>query len=273
MRSIISTINKVLGLMGIQLISKNSLFQLMKRASERDHFSESEMLNQIDLGVVRAVLESEIEPRNEDLIQYFRSIGNSNSAFRQDLVALLFNNFKKDGTFIEVGACDGIATSNTLLLEREYSWKGLLVEPASIWHEDLHKNRRAQIDTRCAWKSDGEKIPFVEKKSPGRSGIFETSDDKTEPNSVYIVESVTLDRLISDNPQFNTVDFLSVDTEGSEYEVLQGFPFEKIWPRFICVEHNYNDLKRNQVRDLLKGHGYSIFLESLSYVDDWFYKI
>jgi FkbM family methyltransferase len=184
----------------------------------------------------------------------------------------MFNNFKTHGTFIEVGACDGVATSNTLLLEQEYSWSGLLVEPARIWHTDLFRNRSAQIETRCAWKSNGEELQFVEKISPGRSGIVETSNDDTVAHEFYAVETVTLELLISENTLLGKVDFLSVDTEGSELEVLQGFPFEKIQPRFICVEHNFNVLKREQVRCLLRKHGYHVFLESLSHVDDWFYK-
>lgn len=272
MRILLSTANKILGLVGLRLISKRGWSRLLDTASDRDQLAEKQMLAQIDFGVAMAVLKSEIGPTNNDLIRYLQDIDLSHSAFRQDLIALLFNNFKECGSFIEVGACDGIATSNTLLLERKYSWKGLLVEPASIWHSDLHKNRKVQIDTRCAWNTDGELIEFVEKKSPGRSGILETLDDETEPNDIYFVESVTLESLLLENFQLDSVDFLSVDTEGSELEVLQGFPFDKIQPRFICVEHNYNELKRIQVRTLLIEHGYSIFLESLSYVDDWFYK-
>lgn len=272
MRISLSSVNKILGLVGLRLISKRGWSRLMDTVSDRDHLAEEQRLAQIDLGVAKAVLQSRNGLTNNDLIRYFHDIDLSHSAFRQDLIALLFNNFKERGTFIEVGACDGIATSNTLLLERKYSWKGLLVEPASIWHPDLYKNRKVKIDTRCAWKTDGDLIEFVEKKSPGRSGILETSDDATESNDIYLVESVTLESLIAENFQSDSVDFLSVDTEGSELEVLQGFPFEKIQPSFICVEHNYNEIKRNQVRTFLAEHGYRVFLESLSYVDDWFYK-
>lgn len=272
MRFLLATLNKLLKIIGLRVITTRGWSSFVRLAFERDALVENRMKTQIDFGVVRTVIETRIGPTEADLTRYLESVSESNSAFRQDLIALMFNNFKTHGTFIEVGACDGVATSNTLLLEREYSWVGLLVEPARIWHADLFRNRTAQIETRCAWKSNGEQLQFVEKLSPGRSGIVETSNDDTAANEFYSVETVTLSMLLSESTTFENVDFLSVDTEGSELEVLQGFPFEKIQPRFICVEHNFNDFKRAQVRSLLGRHGYHVFLESLSQVDDWFYK-
>jgi FkbM family methyltransferase len=272
MKILLRTLNSALRKIGLRVITTKGWSNFIRLAHERDNLLENLRRIQIDLGVVRTVIETRIGPSEADLSRYMENFEESNSAFRQDLIALMFNNFKTHGTFIEVGACDGVATSNTLLLEREYFWTGLLVEPARIWHEDLFRNRTSQIETRCAWKSNGEQLQFVEKLSPGRSGIVETSDDYTVANAFYSVETVSLEMLISENPKLKNVDFLSVDTEGSELEVLQGFPFEKIQPRFICVEHNFNDLKRAQVRSLLGRHGYQIYLESLSHVDDWFYK-
>jgi len=272
LRFILKIVNGLLGVIGLRVITKRGWSNFINIALERDKLAENSLKTQIDLGVVQAILGTNIGPTGIDLSQYIRDIDKSYSAFRQDLIALLFNNFKANGTFIEVGACDGVATSNTLLLEREYSWRGLLVEPAKIWHSDLLRNRNAQIDTRCAWKSNGDQVKFVEKLSPGRSGIVETSDDDTAVSAVYFVETVTLERLISESSFLGIVDFLSIDTEGSELEVLQGFPFDKTQPKFICVEHNYNELKRAQVRSLLRDHGYQVFLETLSHVDDFFYK-
>jgi FkbM family methyltransferase len=272
LRFLLGTLNRLLRTIGLRVITTRGWSNFIRLALERDALVENQVKIEIDLGVVRTIIETRIGPTEVDLTRYLENISESHSAFRQDLIALMFNNFKTNGTFIEVGACDGVATSNTLLLEREYSWTGLLVEPARIWHADLFRNRTAQIETRCAWKSNGEQLQFVEKFSPGRSGIVETSNDDTIANTFYTVETVSLEMLISESTTLRTVDFLSVDTEGSELEVLQGFPFEKIQPRFICVEHNFNDVKRAQVRSLLKRYGYQVFLESLSHVDDWFYK-
>lgn len=272
MRFLLGKLNTILRTIGLRVITTRGWSSITRLALERDDLVENQLKTQIDLGVVRAVIERQIGLTEVDLDQYLQNVDESNSAFRQDLIALMFNNFKTHGTFIEVGACDGVATSNTLLLEQKYSWSGLLVEPARIWHADLFRNRTAQIETRCAWKSNGERLQFVEKLSPGRSGILETSTDDTVANEFYSVDTVTLDMLLSENTELENVDFLSVDTEGSELEVLQGFPFEKIKPRFICVEHNFNEIKRAQVRSLLGDYGYRVFLESLSHVDDWFYK-
>ena len=65
----------------------------------------------------------------------------TNSQNYQDLWALFENKFKRDGFFVEFGATDGVTGNNTLLLEREYGWTGILAEPNPHWHNDLFYNR------------------------------------------------------------------------------------------------------------------------------------
>ena len=57
----------------------------------------------------------------------------------QDLITLDLFGFKNNGIFIEAGACDGILNSNTYLLEKEFSWSGLLVEPLNDYFIELKK--------------------------------------------------------------------------------------------------------------------------------------
>ncbi len=61
------------------------------------------------------------------------------SQLGQDIFALAANKFKRGGYFVEFGATNGIDLSNTYALEKEYGWKGILSEPATVWHEDLKK--------------------------------------------------------------------------------------------------------------------------------------
>jgi hypothetical protein len=63
------------------------------------------------------------------------------SQLEQDLNVLKFYNNKKNGYFIEIGASDGINLSNTYLLETQYGWKGICVEPLPSKTEVLKKNR------------------------------------------------------------------------------------------------------------------------------------
>lgn len=265
-----SSLNALLRLFGIRVLTVKGWESILEVIKDRDRLKNVVLLDEIDFAVVKSVINHKTTIDQNRLTEYLENREKSTSGFRQDLLALLFNGFKRNGTFIEVGACDGLATSNTLLLERVYGWHGILIEPAKIWHSEIYKHRTSIIDLRCAWKTTGDKIQFIEKNDSCTSTVL-TRDVPEDPNhKIYWVETVTLRQVIKENQTIQQVDFLSVDTEGSELEVLSGFPFESFSPNFICVEHNFEESKRCEIRSLLESKGYSIFLESQSSVDDWF---
>ena len=69
----------------------------------------------------------------------------SNAQLLQDLWVLYELQEKRNGYFVEFGACDGVSLSNTLLLEKTYAWQGALAEPARAWHAALQRNRSARL--------------------------------------------------------------------------------------------------------------------------------
>ena len=97
----------------------------------------------------------------------------SKSQLAQDIFVASMTNEKESNFFVEIGATDGVNISNTHLLEKELNWKGILVEPASIWQKDLKSNRNCIIDKRCIYIKTGEKLPFlvVEKKGIAEPGL------------------------------------------------------------------------------------------------------
>jgi FkbM family methyltransferase len=265
-----SAMNRLFKVLGIRVLTVKGWSNILEVIADRDQLKNQVMLDEIDLAIVKSVIDQGVESNLNHLAEYLKNRTKSTSGFRQDLIALLFNGFKRNGTFIEVGACDGLATSNTLLLERSFGWQGILIEPAKVWHSELSKNRTSIIDLRCAWKTTGNQIQFIEKDDSCTSTVLGADKTSGADDKVYWVETVTLDEVLQENEVIRQVDFLSVDTEGSELEVLSGFPFERFAPNFICIEHNFEEPKRSDIRKLLEMKGYSIFLESQSFVDDWF---
>ena len=83
------------------------------------------------------------------------------SQIGQDLFALYSLNWKRDGYFVEFGATNGVDLSNSYLLEKDFGLKGILAEPAKIWHAELLKNRAAAIDFDCVWKESGREMQFA----------------------------------------------------------------------------------------------------------------
>ena len=109
---------------------------------------------------------------------FLKWMSKSKSQLGQDLFVLSQLGFKRDGYFVEFGACDGVYLSNSLLVESEFGWSGILSEPGRIWHDDLAQNRTAIIDHRCVYSSSGDVVIFSEMKDAGLStmDVFVDSD-------------------------------------------------------------------------------------------------
>jgi FkbM family methyltransferase len=203
-------------------------------------------------------------------------ISNAKSQIGQDILALCVNGLKRDGFFVEFGATDGVELSNTFLLEKKFGWKGILCEPGNIWHKDLAKNRSCVIDTRCVWGQSDELIDFAQASTAWLSTVvdFQDSDlhaDARANSLVYQVKTVSLRDLLRSHDAPLEIDFLSIDTEGSEYSILRDFDFEEYRFNLICVEHNYTS-SRDKLFDLLVRNGYKRVHTEQSKFDDWYVR-
>jgi FkbM family methyltransferase len=192
----------------------------------------------------------------------------------QDILALTVSGLEKPGFFVEFGASDGVALSNSHMLEKRFGWTGVLCEPSTAWHEALKQNRSCSIDTRCVYSVSGEKISFSENylgelsaitayAEPNASGILKRT------TSSYEVETISLLDLLKEHNAPKFVDFLSIDTEGSEFEILKNFDFQSYRFGAICVEHNFADT-REKINKLLLANGYVQVHPDLSDFDDWY---
>jgi FkbM family methyltransferase len=205
------------------------------------------------------------------LLNFFRS---SKSQLRQDLFVLAILNFKVNGFFVEFGATNGINLSNTYLLEKEFGWTGILAEPAKYWHKDLKKNRTCNIETACVWRDSNSMLKFLEADAAELSTIsnFMGSDSHKEMrlhSKAYEVNSISLNDLLEKYNAPNLIDYLSIDTEGCEYEILSNFDFTKYSFNIITCEHNFTPM-REKIYNLLSNHGYVRVYQELSKFDDWY---
>lgn len=199
----------------------------------------------------------------------------SNSQLRQDLFVLSVLNFKQGGYYVEFGAADGVRFSNSHLLAKKFGWKGILAEPAVVWHKNLAQNRpEAIVSDLCVWNKSGVKVEFSESSTPELSTIshYKTDDfhaDKREQSRTYIVETISLNDLLDKYDAPNHIDYLSIDTEGTELDILESFDFHRYAFSIITCEHNYSQ-KRDQIKTLLESKGYRRIFEIHSKFDDWY---
>ena len=201
----------------------------------------------------------------------------SRSQLFQDLFSLFLLKEKRNGFFVEFGATNGIDLSNTAILERDYQWDGILVEPAKCWHSALKDNRAAVIDHRCVWSQTGVILPFKETKIPELSTVATLTDtdhhrESRADGETYPVQTVSLNDLLKGHNAPKQIDYLSIDTEGSELEILGAFKFDDYDISIITVEHNFRQSDRHAIYDLLAAKGYVRLFETLSQYDDWYVK-
>ena len=244
------------------------------------HYNLSKTLK--DLGKLK---EAELEKEKSIDINFLKNIDSkyredciknlthSKSQFNQDLFTLSELNFKRNGFFVEFGSYDGLIGSNTYLLEKFYNWDGILAEPSISCHKKLKENRSANIETKCVWKSSGEEIlfnePFSYKQMATIDSFSNNNQEFYKEGNRYKVKTISLLDLLNLNNAPKTIDYLSIDTEGSEYEILNSFDFEKYKFRVITCEHNFTPM-RKKIYNLLINKGYKRKLTNISKVDDWY---
>jgi FkbM family methyltransferase len=206
-----------------------------------------------------------------DADQFLQHLGKSKSQLQQDLLAVAVSGAKRNGFFVEFGATNGVDLSNTHLLEQELEWTGILAEPGKIWHRDLTRNRKSSLVEKAVWTESGKTLDFLEASSPELStfSAFKKSDRHARKGKSYKVETISLLDLLASNNAPHFIDFISIDTEGSELPILESFDFSRYSFGLMCIEHNYM-ADRELISKLLESKGYVRILSTISEWDDWF---
>ena len=192
--------------------------------------------------------------------------------FFQDLWVLFELEEQRGGYFVEFGASDGQALSNTWLLEQQHGWTGILAEPNPVNHPSLH-TRHATLDTRCVYAASGATMEFHATDNPVLSTLAQFSDadfhaSTRRARQSIMVETVSLDDLLDQHDAPPVIDYLSVDTEGSEYDILAAYSFRR-HVRCLSVEHNFTPA-RQTIDRLLRGKGYVQRFPYASQADSWY---
>lgn len=164
----------------------------------------------------------------------------------------------ENGVFIEAGALDGLFMSNTKILE-DLGWTGLLIEPSEKAAERCRQNRKSIVEN-CALVSKDYKETTVigdfffdgENGMGAWSGIHKNLYGLKAAKQAY---AAPLDTLLKHH-KMDKIDFLSLDVEGYELEVLKGIDFETTDIKFILIEVNLKDYTLEGMNNYLAMFGY-----------------
>jgi len=202
----------------------------------------------------------------------------SYSQYGQDIILndRIFKN-KKNGYFIDIGAYDGVCFSNTLLYEEKFDWNGICIEANPTTFKELKNNRKCECINKGVWEKN--KIMKFWEMTGGQSmlgGLEESYDERhlyrieeelkqyNQTKKVIEVECITFMDIV-EQYKCPTIDFLSIDVEGSEEPILKSIDYEKIDIKIIACENNYNS---NELIEFYKTINFT-FLGKI-YTDDVF---
>lgn len=178
------------------------------------------------------------------------------SQYKQDeyLETTIFKGYK-NGFYVDVGAHDGVSLNNTLYFEKNNNWRGINIEPIKDVFDTLVKNRPDDVNINCAvCNRDGEADFYLnEGYTEMLSGIIENYDarhlerlmnENTEKSATTQIVKVNTKRLetIFDEQGVSHINYLSIDVEGAEFEVLKSINFDKVFIDLIGFENNYAEV-------------------------------
>ena len=176
------------------------------------------------------------------------------SQSNQDKWVVEFFKFKKNGYFIELGAYDGIQTSNTYYMEKNLEWKGICVEANPRVYQSLIKNRTSKNINVALNEYVGE--------------CFFTNDKITTTG--VKVPCNTLNNILQECNCPKDIDYLSIDIEGYEYIVLKDFNFKEWNIGLMTVEHNLycdGNERKDKLYELLTNNGFTSVVEDAPCLD------
>lgn len=178
----------------------------------------------------------------------------------------IFKN-NKNGFFVDIGANHPFKYSNSYFFESELNWNGICIEPQEKMYKLLKDNRKSIILNKGVYNKKTV-LKFCTTVNE-LSGIIETYEPKhierinreamqnnKKNHEITEIEVDTLENIFNEY-NVKVVDYVSLDTEGSELEILQGINYDKVKINLIDVEDNYpNSEKSKQINEFLLNKGF-----------------
>jgi glycosyltransferase involved in cell wall biosynthesis len=179
----------------------------------------------------------------------------------------------KKGYFVDAGCCDGEHISNTYKLEK-LGWSGICID---VFPTNFERRPNSKVVEAALHGIKDLELDFMISKAPEISGITDYLGKKGtaaytgwEPyiEKIIKVKTQLLHEILDANNAPEFIEYLSIDIEGVELEVLKTFPFDRYKFGCISLEHNYEEPRRTHIKDLLKSKGYTYIKQVKA--DDWF---
>ena len=193
----------------------------------------------------------------------------SYSQHGEDLFINEYFQNKAGGFYVDIGCFHPLKYNNTYLLYKK-GWSGMNIDMNQTSIDLFNINRPKDSNICCALSNEEKKVvAYIDHYFSPVNTINKNYSDFAEKNISFrthnksYIETRTFDTLVrNDKITVPKIDFLNIDAEGSDYEVLEGFNLSKYRPGFICVEMlniSFEDRNKNKkTLDYLNTKGYNL---------------
>ena len=185
------------------------------------------------------------------------------SESNEDINVISFFNNKTDLFFVDICGYKSNWFSNTFLLEDKYNWKGICCQPFPVVFLKLKNHRKAECYNYVISNKSDISLKFSRKQlstarniNPKVTPYIEINNDKKKDNIGTIVKTITLQNFLNKYKASTLLHYLSINTTGSEIDILKSFDFSKYTFLYITVDNNNEETKKTELKTLLSENGY-----------------
>ena len=179
----------------------------------------------------------------------------------EDTAVLDYFKDKKNGFYIDVGCHHPTYINNTYLLYKK-NWSGINIDISQFSIDLFNYMRPQDLNYNCAISNKNKIVKiFYQKEFSQLSTIKSIQAKSVFQGNIKEkdMQAFSLDEILNRNKYKNTkIDFLNIDVEGADLEVLEGLSFDKFKPELICLEIHDKEVKKSEIYNFLINKNYEL---------------
>jgi len=233
----------------------------------RTFHNDDTILRNLNLGAIHSIIphvENHTDMYYKKPLEFYSQIG-QDKYFIENIIK-----YKPSGIFLEIGGYDGIVGSNTYFLEKHLGWSGIVVECNPTLTQKCIENRKCSVSNKAVYTTDNDDVTFVipcgseiiggKEQLGGIKGAirrenFVSFSESYKITKEIVCKTITLNSLLNEHNIYE-VDYLSLDTEGSELDILKCVDFTKYKIKYLTIEHANSESYQKEIYDFLVQNGF-----------------
>ena len=184
----------------------------------------------------------------------------------EDTAVLNYFKDKKNGFYIDIGCHHPTYINNTYLLYKK-NWSGINIDISQFSIDLFNYMRPQDLNYNCAISNKNKIVKIFYQKEFSQLSTIKSIQAKSvfEGNiKEKDIQAFSLDEILNRDKYKNTkIDFLNIDVEGADLEVLEGLSFDKFKPELICLEIHDKEVKKSEIYNFLINKNYELICSGI----------